>query len=222
MLLNKMKNYKIFAELVNLKQRCFTLLTLLTLVTASLSVSAEEVSSNELKGISYNTIQDDQIELVFEFSEEILSLPEVDTSVDPAFVKISFFANAFDPTLQETLINHAGVINVTLEKLSGNIEATINLEKLSVFDVALNDTKFSITLNSGQSASIVEELNPAGEQFINDIESLDFRLSEENTAEILVYLKDSKVAVDVSDKLGKLMLNFIILKLSMIYCINLM
>jgi type IV pilus assembly protein PilQ len=208
MLLNKMKNYKIFAELVNLKQRCFTLLTLLTLVTASLSVSAEEVSSNELKGISYNTIQDDQIELVFEFSEEILSLPEVDTSVDPAFVKISFFANSFDPTLQETLINHAGVINVTLEKLSGNIEATINLEKLSVFDVALNDTKFSITLNSGQSASIVEELNPAGEQFINDIESLDFRLSEENTAEILVYLKDSKVAVDVSDKLGKINVEF--------------
>jgi len=208
MLLNKMKNYKIFAELVNLKQRCFTLLTLLTLVTVSLSVSAEEISSNELKGISYNTIQDDQIELVFEFSQEILSLPEVDTSVDPAFVKISFFANAFDPTLQETLINHAGVINVTLEKLSGNIEATINLEKLSVFDVALNGTKFSITMNSGQSASIVEELNPAGEQFINDIESLDFRLSEENTAEILVYLKDSKVAVDVSDKLGKINVEF--------------
>ena len=203
-----MKNYKVFAEVANLKQSWLVCLTLITLVVASFNISAEQVNQNQLQGISYNTIQNDQIELVFEFSAEISSLPAVDTSMSPAFVKINFSADSYDNKLQETLVNHAGVINVLLDNTSGKVVATINLDKLSVFDVALNGKKFSITLNYGQSASIVETLSPAGEQFINHIESLDFRLGEDNSAEVLVYLKDSMVAVDVNDKLGKVNVEF--------------
>jgi len=208
MLFNKMKNYKIFAGVTNFKQNWLTCLTLITLVVASFNVSAEQVNQSQLKGISYNTIQNDQIELVFEFSTEISSLPAVDTSMNPAFVKVNFSADSYDNKLQETLVNHAGVTNVVLDSSSGKVVATINLEKLSVFDVALNGKKFSITFNYGQSANIVETLSPAGEQFINHVESLDFRLGEDNSAEILVYLKDSMVAVDVNDKLGKVNVEF--------------
>jgi type IV pilus assembly protein PilQ len=208
MLFNKMKNYKIFAETVNLKYSWFVFLTLLALVSVSISASAEQSDQNELQGISYNTIQDDQIELVFEFSTELSTLPVDDTSLNPAFVKIYFSIDTFDNKLQETNINHAGVTNVLLDSSSENVVATINLEKLSVFDVALNGNKFSITLNYGQSAEIVEALSPAGEKFINHVESLDFRLGEDNSAEVLVYLKDSMVAVDVNDKLGKVNVEF--------------
>jgi len=208
MLSNKMKNYKIFSELVNLSRSWLSLLTLVTLVIISFNTSAEETKSSQLKGISYNTIQSDQIELVFEFTTAISALPVVDTSMTPAFVKVKFSADNFDPSLQETLVNHAGVTNITLDKTAENIVATINLEKLAVFDVALNGNEFSITLNYGQSANIVETLNPAGEQFINQIESLDFRLGEDKTAEVLIYLKDSIVAVDVHDKLGKVHVEF--------------
>jgi type IV pilus assembly protein PilQ len=208
MLSNKMKNYKIFSELVNLSRSWLSLLTLVTLVIISFNTSAEETKSSQLEGISYNTIQSDQIELVFEFTTAISALPVVDTSMTPAFVKVKFSADNFDPSLQETLVNHAGVTNITLDKTAENIVATINLEKLAVFDVALNGNEFSITLNYGQSANIVETLNPAGEQFINQIESLDFRLGEDKTAEVLIYLKDSIVAVDVHDKLGKVHVEF--------------
>ena len=203
-----MKNYKLFAEVANLKQGWITCLTILALITASFHISAEQVSQNQLKGISYNTIQDDQIELVFEFSTDITSLPIVDTSMNPAFVKINFSADAYDNKLKETIVNHAGVTNVILDNSSGKVVAVINLEALSVFDVAIDGKKFSITLNYGQSANIVETLSPAGEQFINHIESLDFRLDNDDSAEILVYLKDSMVAVDVNDKLGKVNIEF--------------
>jgi type IV pilus assembly protein PilQ len=203
-----MKNHKICAELVNLSRNWLASLTLLILVVISFNINAEEAESSQLKGISYNTIQGDQIELVFEFTTEIYSLPVVETSMTPAFVKIKFAADNFESSLQETLINHAGVTNITLDKASGNVVATINLDKLSVFDVALDGNEFSITLNYGQSANIVETLNPAGEQFINQIESLDFRLGEDKTAEVLIYLKDSMVAVDVNDKLGKVNVEF--------------
>ena len=208
MLFNKMKNYKIFIGVANLKRNWLAFFTLSTLIIASFNISAEQMNQSKLLGISYNTIQNDQIKLVFEFSSEIYSLPEVDTSMNPAFVKVNFAAESFDHKLQETLINHAGIINVVLDNSSGKVVAAINLEKLSVFDVALNGKELSITFNYGESAEIVETLSPAGEQFINHVKSLDFRLGEENSAEILVYLDDSMVAVDVNDKLGKVNIEF--------------
>jgi type IV pilus assembly protein PilQ len=208
MLFNEMKKYKNFPRVINMKHVWLVFLTIFTLVTSSFSHSAEQVSESKLVGLSYNTIQDDQIELVFEFSTEILSLPAVKTSMDPAYVEVSFSADVYDDNIKETLINHAGITNVLLDNSSGKVVALINLDELSVFDVALNDKKFSIIFNYGKSAEIVEALSPAGEQFINHVESLDFRLGENNSAEILVYLKDSMVAVDVNDKLGKVNIEF--------------
>ena len=203
-----MKNYKVFTGLANLKQSWLACLTLLTLVIASFNINAAQTDQNKLLSISYNTIQDDQIELVFEFSTDISALPVVNTSMNPAFVKVNFEVQGFDDKLKETLVNHAGVTNIILDNASGMVVASINLEKLAVFDVALNGKEFSITFNYGQSAEIVEALSPAGEQFINKVKSLDFRLGENNSAEILVYLEDSTVAVDVNDKLGKVNVEF--------------
>lgn len=216
MLFNKIKNYKGFSEIINLRLNWLVCFTLLTLVATSLPIKAQEsitqeqeqVSKAQLQGISYNTIQDDQIELVFDFSDEISALPTVETSMNPAFIKIIFSADVYDVNLQETLVNHAGVTNIILDNSSGEVVATINLEKLAVFDVAIDEKKFFLTLNYGQSAKVVEELSPAGEQFINHIESIDFRLDDENSPEVLVYLKDSMVAVDVNDKLGKVNVEF--------------
>jgi type IV pilus assembly protein PilQ len=208
MLFNKMKNYKIFTRMVSMRQMSLVCITILTLVATSFNLIAAQVSDSKLLGLSYNTIQDDQIELVFEFSTEIFSLPAIKTSMNSAYVEVSFAANLYDDKIKETLINHAGITNVTLDNSSGKVVALINLDTLSVFDVALNGKQFSITFNYGQSAEIVEALSPAGEQFINHIESLDFRLGKNNSAEILVYLKDNMVAVDVNDKLGKVNVEF--------------
>ena len=73
MLFNKMKNYKIFAKTAKLQQSWLVFLALFTLLLASVNVRAEEqntaqATESNLQGISYNTIQDDQIELVFDFT----------------------------------------------------------------------------------------------------------------------------------------------------------
>ncbi len=208
MLFNKMKNYKIFTGVAKSQLSWFVGLTMLALVATTFNVAAAKADNSKLLGLSYNTIQDDQIELVFEFSHEISALPAVQTSMNPAYVEVSFTADSYNDNIRETLVNHAGVTNVVLDNSSGKVVASINLEKLSVFDVALNGKEFSITFNYGQSAEIVETLSPAGEQFINNVKSLDFRLGDNNVAEILVYLDDSMVAVDVNDKLGKVNVEF--------------
>jgi type IV pilus assembly protein PilQ len=205
MLFNKIKNYK---RITNSQLSWLVGLTMLFLATTAFNAGAAQANSSKLLGISYNTIQDDQIKLVFEFSNELSTLPAVQTSMNPAYVEVSFTADSYSDNIRETLVNHAGITNVILDSSSGKVVALINLETLSVFDVALNEKQFSITFNYGQSAEIVETLSPAGEQFINHVKSLDFRLGDNNAAEILVYLEENMVAVDVNDKLGKVNVEF--------------
>ncbi|GAW97239.1 MULTISPECIES: type IV pilus secretin PilQ [Colwellia] len=205
MLFNQMKNYKGF---IAIKELWLTALLLLSTTLLSISVSATE-HNNELLGISYNTIQSDQIVLVFSFAENITTLPEIQTSMTPAFVEVTFDAKAYGQEFKETFVNHAGVKRINLDAGTGKVIALIHLEKLAVFDVALlNDKEFAITFNYGESADVVEALMPAGEAYINHIESIDFRLNSENEGQILIYLKDSMLAADVNDNLGKLNVEF--------------
>jgi type IV pilus assembly protein PilQ len=198
-----MKNYKGFTAI---KERWLTTLFILSSLFISLLAHADD---NELTGISYNTIQNDQIVIVFSFSDNITTLPEVNTSMSPAFVEVNFEANAFDSKIKETLVDHAGVKNITLNAKTGNVVALINLDKLGVFDVALsNDKEFAITFNYGKSAEIIDKAKPAGDDFINNIESIDFRLNSDNEGQVLVYLKNNVLAADVNDKLGKLNVEF--------------
>ncbi|MEY8252447.1 MAG: type IV pilus secretin PilQ, partial [Colwellia sp.] len=147
MLFNQMKNYKGFTAI---KELWLTTLFLLSMFMLSFSVSAANneasINNNELIGISYNTIQSDQIVLVFSFTENITSLPIVKTSMTPAFVEVTFDANTFGKDIKETLVNYAGVKEINLDAMTGKVVALISLEKLAVFDVSLNnDKEFAIS-----------------------------------------------------------------------------
>ena len=164
--------------------------------------------ANELTGISYNTIQKNEIELVFELSDNIVVQPEVTTTMSPAQVKITFDAEQFNPAIANTLIEHAGVKNVTVQKMAGKVVANVNLQQLSIFDVIQKGNVFALTLNTGQVNKTVTQLIPLGHGFINQIDNIDFKRGLQDEAQILVKLIDSKVAVDVSEKLGKLYIEF--------------
>ncbi len=179
------------------------------LITAAcLCVFSSFSWANELTGISYNTIQNNEIELVFLLSDRIDNPPEVTTSMSPAQVKITFDAEQFNPDIANTLIEHAGVENITVHKMAGKVVANVNLKQLSIFDVVQKDNTFALTLNTGQVNKTVTQLTPMGHGFINQIDNIDFKRGQENEAQLLVKLIDSKVAVDVSDKLGKLYIEF--------------
>jgi len=164
--------------------------------------------SNDLVSIKYNTLQNDEIELEFVLSEIIVNQPEMKTAMNPAQIKITFNAQQFDENLLNTVIDHAGVSHVSVEKLAGRVVATVHLDQLSVFDVQQNENKFTLILNKGVSSSPVTKVNPLGNKFINNIDSIDFRNGDNDEAQVLVYLDDSMVAVDVADKLGKIYIEF--------------
>jgi type IV pilus assembly protein PilQ len=164
--------------------------------------------ANELTGITYNTIQHNEIELIFELSDKIVAPPKVTTTMTPAQVRITFDVEQFTPAIATTIIGHAGVKNITVRKLAGKVVADVNLQQLSIFDVSQKGNTFALTLNTGQVNNVVTQLIPLGHGFINQIDNIDFKRGQQDEAQLLVKLIDSKVAVDVSDKLGKLYIEF--------------
>jgi len=198
LLFNKMKSYH--------SMKIYVMRSFITAVMLySFACSAW---SSDLIGIKYNTLQNDEIELQFELTEKIVNQPEMTTSMNPAQIKITFDAEKFNDNLLKTTIEHAGVNHITVQKLRGQVVATVHLDQLSVFDIEQNGHVFSLTLNKGVNDSPVTQVNPLGNNFINNIASLDFRNGENDEAQVLVYLDDSMVAVDVTDKLGKLYIEF--------------
>jgi type IV pilus assembly protein PilQ len=164
--------------------------------------------ANTLTGISYNTIQHNEIEIVFEFAEQINAEPEVSTSISLSQVKIIFNAEQYNSNVAYTLVEHAGVNNIAVENLAGKVVATVNLNHLSVFDISQKNNTFTLILNTGKVNKTVTQLIPLRDNFINQIDNIDFKRGQQNEAQLLITLIDSKVAVDVSDKLGKLYIEF--------------
>ena len=198
MLFKTIKNKNIFAHAVKIKMFVAICISLLTF----------NASASALTEISYNTIHQDQIEIVFSTSSNIVGQPEVQTSLDPAFIEITFNDVNFDKENALTTIDHAGVQNIQLTEKNGAMIAKIAVEKLTVFDVAIEDEHYSITLNYGESEKKVNS-TVNNKEFINAFDSVDFRQGEGDVAgQVLIYLKDNVVAADVSDQLGKVVVEF--------------
>ncbi|WP_448249432.1 type IV pilus secretin PilQ [Thalassotalea agariperforans] len=174
----------------------------------SLCFFASQSFAASVTSVKYNTIQNDEIELVFSLSENISIQPIVKTSIEPAQINITFAADSFDENLAFTEIAHAGVNSVEINKTAGNVVAAIHLDALSVFDVSQVDNTFSIVLNKGVANTAVTKITPVGGDFINNIESIDFRKNKDDEAQLIINLADSMVAVDVRDRLGQLFVEF--------------
>lgn len=164
--------------------------------------------AQDLSSIRYNTMQNDEIELVFVLSDNIKEQPLVKTSMNPARIDITFAAESFNTEIANLAVEHAGVERVTVQKLAGKIVASVHLDKLAIFDVSSQHNEFSLLLNKNEAPKAIGNLMPVGGEFINNIANIDFRRSTENHGQIFVELDDSMVAVDVSDRLGKIFVEF--------------
>ncbi|WP_448567907.1 type IV pilus secretin PilQ [Thalassotalea ganghwensis] len=198
LLINKMKNINLKSYVVNNKFVKVILLSLLSSIA----------NASELTKIQYNTLQNEEIEIVFSLSESIVEQPQVETSITPAKIDITFDSDAFSPEVADTVVNHAGVKRINVQKIAGKVVASIALDKLSVFDVSQRDNDFAIVLSKEEVTAKISNLMPVGNQFINNIADIDFRRGADNEAQVIVTLDDSMVAVDVSDRLGKLFVEF--------------
>jgi type IV pilus assembly protein PilQ len=164
-------------------------------------------ASNELTGLEYNTVQKNQIEMVFSFAQTIAK-PTVNTTISPATIELIFAADNFDDQLLMTTVAHAGVKTVRLSKQPEKVIATIQLTKLLSFDVQQQSNQVLLVLSQQAPAISAAMLDSKSPSYINSIASIDFKRTPDNDAQLLVYLDEQSVAIDASDKLGKLVVEF--------------
>ena len=205
---NKIKKYKFVSGITRAKILSLIGFSLFALSANAAETEVKDSAEPSIVGISYNTIQNEQIELVFTMSADVAELPTVKTSMKPAFIEVNFDVSSFSPELKNTDVNHATIKNIALKKTSDHVVATIHLDKLEVFDVAKKGNSFSITFNTGDSAKVVESLGSSPKDYMNNISGIDFRLNDLKQGEVLVDLDSSMVAVDVNDKSGKINIEF--------------
>jgi type IV pilus assembly protein PilQ len=108
-------------------------------------------ASNELTGLEYNTVQKNQIEMVFSFAQTIAK-PTVNTTISPATIELIFAADNFDDQLLMTTVAHAGVKTVRLSKQPEKVIATIQLTKLLSFDVQQQSNQVLLVLSQQTQA----------------------------------------------------------------------
>lgn len=191
-----------------LKNMRITPIYLKLILVSVLCCSTFFSSAARLDMVKYHTLENDEIELRFMLSEHIIEQPTITTNLNPARINIAFSADSFDGVLAETLVDHAGVKSINVKKYGGQVIASIHLDKLPIFDIHQANQEFSLILNKHVAGIPTPKVSKLGEQFINNIDAIDFRKSEDHEAQLLIYLNDSMVAVDVSDKKDKLFIEF--------------
>ncbi|TRX58176.1 type IV pilus secretin PilQ family protein [Thalassomonas sp. M1454] len=174
-----------------------------------LLTSFSSFAEGKLNDIYYNTLLADEIEFTFGFEEAITEEPTVKTFTDPARIEIVFNAADFAQPLADTQVNHAGIKYIDVKQVAGQVTATIFLEELKLYQVAVVEGKFVILLNSLTAFDNPKAAaDDASSDFINNIQAIDFRKGEAEAGQVLVFLDDSMSVVDVADKLGKIQVEF--------------
>ncbi|WP_185962527.1 type IV pilus secretin PilQ family protein [Thalassomonas sp. M1454] len=180
-----------------------------TLAAMLLLTSFSSFAEGKLNDIYYNTLLADEIEFTFGFEEAITEEPTVKTFTDPARIEIVFNAADFAQPLADTQVNHAGIKYIDVKQVAGQVTATIFLEELKLYQVAVVEGKFVILLNSLTAFDNPKAAaDDASSDFINNIQAIDFRKGEAEAGQVLVFLDDSMSVVDVADKLGKIQVEF--------------
>lgn len=167
------------------------------------------VNAATVDNIQYNTMQKHELALSFKLSEAIKNQPTVKTQMQPAQIQVTFDADQYAQQLAHTTIEHAGVKGVDFNLVKGQAVATIALDKLGVFDVAQTGDTFTLRMNDDLVANNSAKASAkATGAYINNINNIDFRLTDTKAGQLVVALDDSMVAVDVNDKLGKISVEF--------------
>lgn len=173
-----------------------------------LLMSFQSLASGKLNDIYYNTLLSDEVEFTFGFEQPVVNEPVVKTFTEPTRIELMFDATEFVAPLADTQVNHAGIKSIEVKQVAGKVKATIFLEELKLYQAAIIEGKFVVLLNSLSTFDKNDPQADVADSFINNIQAIDFRKGDAKNGQVLVFLEDSKSAVDVSEKLGKIHVEF--------------
>ncbi|GGI90417.1 secretin [Shewanella hanedai] len=157
------------------------------------------VAANRLVDVKYHTIVDHQLELQLIFEDDIAK-PEIELNASPAQI-ILFFKDSISGLEKNLLpIKAVGVESVSVSQDGGSTRLVVSLDKVKAYKGNLAGNTYNLTIND----EVAESKDSAENPFVNSINNIDFRRTEEGGGELLVKLNNSKVAANVEQVGAKL------------------
>lgn len=163
-------------------------------------------ANEKLTNVEFTTLLKNSVAIKFTFENPLVSKPDIQIKTEPTFVELTFLADTFDENLAVTEVKHAGIKAINIQKYAGKLVASIGLERLKQHKSSVNGNTYTITLFDQSEVAV--QTPAESKEFINNINGLDFQRTDSGAAEFIMLLDDSKLAVDVSEKLGKIYVDF--------------
>ncbi|WP_105258074.1 type IV pilus secretin PilQ [Pseudoalteromonas sp. T1lg88] len=182
----------------------------LVLAVATLFMSSFATAVPLLYDVRYNPLLEGETEVEFVFDEEIYIEPQIQVFSEPARIELFFDEADYEQSLEEVLINKAGVEKVTSEFVNDGFKVTVFLDRLKIYQTRIDKNLFYLHVsdNPVQDASQTIAEENEGANYINRIQALDFRRGEKGEARVLVFLQENMAAIDVQEQAGKVVVEF--------------
>ncbi|WP_392342898.1 type IV pilus secretin PilQ [Pseudoalteromonas prydzensis] len=179
-------------------------------VVIALFITQSAMATPLLYDVRYNPLMAGETQLQLVFDEELTAEPKVQVFNNPARIEMRFNAADVEQGLGDVPINQAGIEKVSSVTTDGTLIVTVHLERLKIYQTTVNNNL--VSLHVSDNPLTAQEGNNAAQDttgnYINSIQSLDFRRGEKGEARVLVFLQDTQAAIDVHESGGKIIAEF--------------
>lgn len=191
-----------------LKSISRSLLAAIALITANAAIAGPL-----LYDVRYNPLLKGETELQLVFDEELTLEPKVQVFNSPARIEMFFDTAELEVGLNDVAVNQAGISSVTNILTDEGLKVSVNLDRLKIYETEVHNNLVSIRvsenpLTESDSEDVAVDSNNVSGNYINRIQSIDFRRGEKGEAKVLVFLQDTQAAIEVHESGGKIYADF--------------
>ncbi|MCF6438551.1 type IV pilus secretin PilQ [Pseudoalteromonas luteoviolacea] len=159
-----------------------------------------------LYDVRYNPIASGETELQLVFDEQLEGEPQVQVLNDPARLELFFKDAEFEESLKQMAIGKAGIRAIQSNMEADGFRISILLEELKLYKTTVKNNLVYLQVSDKPipDLSAAEKTN----QYINGIQSIDFKRTTEGAAQILAFLNSAQSAIDVQQVGDKIIADF--------------
>lgn len=186
-----------------LKSISRSFLAIVALITANAAIAGPL-----LYDVRYNPLLKGETELQLVFDEELTLEPKVQVFNSPARIEMFFDTAELEVGLNDVAVNQAGISSVTNVLTDKGLKVSVNLDRLKIYETEVHNNLVSIRvsdnpLTESDSEDVAMDSSNVSGNYINRIQSIDFRRGEKGEAKVLVFLQDTQAAIEVHESGGK-------------------
>lgn len=183
---------------------CATQKVLLLLLLVAMPASAKPI----LNDVRYSPLMSGETELEFVFTERMTAQPEVQVFNQPARIELFFQHAGLEDVLGKIEVDRAGIKRIHSYVEPHGTRAVVYLEQLNLYKTRYENNVFYLHISDSNGVSLPSQNSDIPARSLNEIQAIDFRRGERGEGRVLVFLRNNTAAVNVSERAGKLHVDF--------------